>query len=168
MVHHALLRALFLIATSTLLLVQPNPCRRIFSAPNLLTQQTSASHYGACLSTLHSFSFATKPVLVPAKFPSFNSSHSVFSLHTFSNRPFCVSKAFSSHPAGRSVSCPPFPVLQTSRCHCGHLMLKSRVSHKTAPARPLTLPPGLNLDKMLPPTSFCSLAHFPIPTHFEK
>ena len=46
----------------------------------------------------------------------------------FSNEPsWLVSKASSSRPAGRSLSCR----------HCGHLTPKSRVSHKTAPASPL-------------------------------
>ena len=106
-----------------------NRCRIIFSAPNLLAQQAFASHYGACLSTLHDFSSHHSL--------KWTQTNSFFQLLTLvfgcPLSPLDRSGLFQKHflyilRSGQSTlmstaTCPS----NIKVCHCGHLMPKSRV-----------------------------------------
>ena len=137
MVQLVFLRAFFFVTASTLLRVQPPKIAESFPHPSCL--HNNIPHH---IEVLVCPQFVRLPSqhgldwLQPTT-PS-NSSHSYFAVHLFQLTILvCVTSIFS-HLAGKPLSCPTPPVFQITGCASGHLMLRSRVSHMTAPADPLT------------------------------
>ena len=83
-----------------------------------------------------------------------------FSVHT--SWVFLRSKAWigSNHTPSFSSTCPS----NRRVCHCGHLMPKSRVSHMTAPANPLTCFHVCTSKNCVLQSFCCSLPHLPSQT----
>ena len=127
-----------LLAGLTLTFVRPTDLVEFFC-----TQPPSSTNF---LATFRCFppilplsSCATKPEPDPAKYPpSILHTHAL--LPTSTNRlTWPVARTSSSHLSATCISCHFFCRLQISRwCQCGPLIPRSRVSHITTPAGPLT------------------------------
>ena len=121
-------------------LLQP---RHFFSSDQLMSHNlfgthppstTSFLHCGACLPTIRWSFFAAWLGLVPAALFLSTPHTRAWLPISSTGSSWLVSEASSSHPAGRPLSCPQPPTPQTARCATA----RSRVSHMTAPASPLT------------------------------
>ena len=111
----------------------------LFSAPNLIPRQAFASHYGAHLSILHYLFLRNITWIGSIQTLSFSFSHSCLAAHFFQYAILACLRCILFTSCGQtsfmsSATCPSkIKVFQ-----CGHMMPKSRVSHRTAPAGPLT------------------------------
>ena len=137
MVQIVLLCAFFFVPASTPF--SSDQCHTIFSAPNLLPRPVSSSHYGALF--VHTSCVVLRSIawIGSTHALSFNSSNSCFPAHLFQQTILACFRSIFFTSCGRTTLiftaiCPS----NNNVCHSGHLMPRSRVSHMTAPAGPLT------------------------------
>ena len=138
-IHTVLLCAFFLASASTLRFVRPTISHNL-----LCTNPSSTTSFLVtirCLS-VHASSVFLRSIawMGSSHSPSFNTSRSCLAAHSSFQQTIlaCFKKHFS-HSAGKKHLYPPPTVLKKRKvCHCDHLMPRSRVSHITAPAGPLT------------------------------
>ena len=95
--------------------------------------------------------------------PSFNSSSSCLAAHFFqyTDRALCTSIFLTSlgHTYLMSIL---LSSLKINECQCDYFMPRSRVSHITAPAGPLTCFPHLNFLNLPHPRFFLFVMPFPV------
>ena len=131
--------AFLLLASLTLTDIRPVNIEWSLFASNFLPRRSCWLHYDAFQSNFPSFFDAKEQALVPAML-LLPTPHTRALLPTSSSTLIepSVSASFQLL-SDKPTSCPFFiSSLNINVCHCGHLIHRSRVSHITAPAGPLT------------------------------